>query len=182
LDKIPDAIRDLLTSRQPSLARIDIFFHPSPSSMSEVSDGAVVFVGGSLVNIGTRYYQRTLSLVEIDYEGHEVVVTRGSLKGVRIKPTSETITIEGGKRPAHDLGIIERIQDNENKRIAIIAAGTGSNGAMAAVLYLADHWQELHSQFYVNNRSNFAIIIECPNRRIEEKGYLHPVKRSEVTV
>jgi hypothetical protein len=134
-----------------------------------------------LVNVGTRYYQdKGLSIIDFSSEEHELVIAQGSLKGNSIKTSGQRMMIEGGERPVNDLAVLQRVHDKERKRTVFMAAGTGSNGTMAATLYLVNHWEDLHRRFGRYDRESFAVVIECPNRRTAEKGYLlPPIERGE---
>lgn len=175
VDKLPDFMKDWPGFRRFRLSRIDVVFAPSPTQESELPRGSLLFIGSRLVNIGTRYYEdNRYTILGYDFERHELVVERGGQHGERINAGSETVQIHGGQRPAYDLAVIERLIDEQRERTVFIVSGTGSNGVMAATLYLVDHWEELYEEHRNNLFGAFAVALRCPNRRESETGYQNP--------
>jgi hypothetical protein len=181
LDNLPHSARKWLGERFHSLGNTEVFFQPSPSSESEISAGTVILLGGRTVNVGTRYYQDTAySVVDFTIGKRELFIARGTRKGSVIQSTSkQVIKMEDDERPTNDLAVMQRLHDAERKRTVIIAAGTGTNGTMAATLYLIRNWYELYRQFGKHDSCNFAVVIECPNRRVAENGYETPTTLGE---
>jgi hypothetical protein len=169
-DNLPTFVRRLLSTKNLSFDPVKIDFQPSPMSVSEIAPGPLFCLTGPGYNIATKYYLETgASYVEF-LPDHQFRVKRGRLTDKIISPSDCKVIAGDGtvERFAHDLGLVSRLTDYENDRKVVIAAGTGSNGTRAAIEYVTNHWQKLDKQF---QDTDFAIILECPNRRKDPQGF-----------
>lgn len=169
-DKLPAFIRKLLSTRHLSFEPITVDFRTSPSQASEIASGPILCLTGPGYNLATKYYLETGSSYIEFTRDHQFLIKRGGLTGKSITPSGGKVPTGDGKleRFAHDLALVSRLTDGENRRKVAIAAGTGSNGTRAAIEYLANHWQVLDKEY---KNDDFAVILECPNRRKDAQGY-----------
>lgn len=169
-DTLPPFVRRWLSSSQYSFEPVQIVFKPSPLSMSGVSEGPLLCLTTPNYNLASKYaLDLDTSYVELASE-YRLRIKRGNLLGRYIEPSEGSVSAGDGniQRPAYDLALVSRITDPLKKRTIIYAAGFGSNGSRSAQLYLVDHWRELDKRF---GTQDFAVILECPNRRHDPEGY-----------
>jgi hypothetical protein len=169
-DKLPILIRRVLSTKRLSFEPITVDFRTSPPQVSEIAPGPILCLTGPGYNLATKYHLET-GPSYIDFtRDHQFRIKRGGLTGNIIMPSGGKIPAGDGnvERFAHDLALVSRLNDTENHRKVVIAAGTGSNGTRASVEYLVNHWRDLDKKY---GSDDFAIILECPNRRKDIQGY-----------
>ena len=164
LDLVPELFSGLVDAlwlaKQPPLE-----FLPSPQKENDLIFTNAICVGGSKFNSATDYYLRTgkayFSLSK-DAGKWEIRVRRGSRTGELIyEPRS------------WDIGFVQKIYDVDHQSTVFITAGLGVNATRAAVIYLADKWEELYDQY---GDSEFGIAFRCPDFSVDQEGY----KRLEI--
>ncbi len=165
LNKIPSSLQDLFGNYW-AFRPLHVNLLPSPLNEHQLEFKQMIIIGGPMFNSATKYYQdKELSYFKFnvadDYEDKSkwtnLEITRGKDKGLIFK-TSEEI----------DIGIVEKILDDEHNNTVFIVAGVRTNGTKAALHFLLNQWDELLKKY---DDKSFSICIQCPGRLIDTEGY-----------
>lgn len=155
LAKIPNRLRDSLSHKFISIARLETKIDVCPKELDEIPKRSnLILIGSSVYNRGTKFY--------LDYaKNHGFMFAREKDSRGEFKRFIQLCEI--GKKPIQiegrsadrELGIIQKIK-NDNGNSIIVCAGLGDETTIECAKYLADKILKIESEYH---QKEFGICL-----------------------
>jgi hypothetical protein len=146
---IPKTLRDWLSNRYVSFARIEASIDVSPKSEGEVPKTNIISIGSSIYNAATSEYLKHPSCkFQFEKIGEERVIVSHKLGSKGIVPGRDAMDRE--------LAVIQRVHDKQFGNTVIICAGLGWEATYASIEYLLKNRQKIELKCKDND---FGILL-----------------------
>jgi hypothetical protein len=147
----------------------------SPEILASPRDRNQVRHGGSLITVGSQYYNSAGDLYTETLEPYLRMMVYSSLAIIQVQrgPREGDVIRQDFNATPQDFAILEKLHDHATDTTVFIAAGLGTLGTTGAVYYLARNWHELRQRF---GDSPFALCLRFDDIVADPHAHLKPTE------